>query len=218
MDEVSPYLDGLALRAASHLGQGTEVAISYRHRGVVVRAGSTCDEVARCTVAEVLAGSGPALQAMAALGGVVVDDVRTEERWEAWRAAAEAEGFASVLALPAHVAPATDVVVEVYRPAAGPWEGRSILVADGYAQQAARALAERLHLTGADAVAAVRRTLSSRQVVHQAVGAIMECNACGSAEALAILRSAAGDRNVRIEEVASTVLQALTGVRADVVR
>ena len=71
-----------------------------------------------------------------------------------------------------------------------------------------------LCLRAADQVelnADLRAALVSRAVIDQAIGVVMAENRCSPEEAMAILRSAAGHRKVKLRVVAGTIVAGVTG-------
>jgi hypothetical protein len=213
VDEISPYLHGYAMRAARHFGHGTQASITFRHHGAIVRAASSDDSSARCDQVEALTDDGPCVLAMDELRAVLVPRIDRDPRWVDWREQASTEGFVSGLAMPAQVAPGMDVAINLYSPVADPWDAKALTDADSYAQRIAHAMSLAIHLTAPD-VPRIREDLTGPEIIGRAVSATMQCNGCTADEALQILLSASTHRNVGLEEVAATVLLALTGVSA----
>jgi len=221
MDPTSSYLYGHAMRAAAHFAEGTQASITLRHHGAYLRAASSDDRAARCDQVEALHGDGPCITSLEQRHPVVVHDVERLDRWEDWRAQAVAEGFTAGVAMPAPVVPGIDVALNLYAKAAGPWGERTLREADEYARRIAHAISLRVHLSNGPTPPAEgvgpepAHRAAGPTVVEEAIGAVMHCNGCSADEALHILVSASRHRNVGLDEVAGTVLQALTGVAVD---
>lgn len=207
---LSRYLEECATRAATVLGHGVEASISLREHGISLSAGSSADGACRCDQAEARADAGPCIDAMRqgmVLATVISDVV---PGWEAWREAAEAEGFAQALAVPAEVGPGVRVAINVYSRAGGEWPPGLIDAAMGHAGLAADAVRLQLQFADlGDAVAGLYRTMSDRAIVEQAVGAIMVSNDCPDDEARAALRTAASRRGLSEREVAESIVRTL---------
>jgi hypothetical protein len=214
MDATSSYLYGHAMRAAAHFAPGTQASITLRHHGTILRAASSDERSARCDQVEALRGDGPCIAALDQRHPVVVDDIDALDRWADWRVQAAAEGFTGAVAMPAPVVPGIDVALNLYSGSTGPWGERALRDADESARRIAHAISLRVHLSGAP-TPSVEPVPTSPSVVEEAVGAVMHCNGCTAQEAMHILVSASRHRNVGLEEVAGTVLQALNGVAAD---
>ncbi|SKC41355.1 ANTAR domain-containing protein [Krasilnikoviella flava] len=207
---LSHYLDECAMRAATVLGHGVEASISLREHGISLRAGSSTPGAGRCDQAEARADTGPCIDAMrqgTVLTTAVPHDV---PGWQAWRAAAEAEGFVQALAVPAEVGPGVRVAINVYSRAAGDWPAGLVDAAVGHAGLAADAVRLQLQFADlGDAVAGLYRTMSDRAAVEQAVGAIMASNDCPEEEARGTLRAAADRRGLSEREVAEAIVRTL---------
>ena len=210
---MSPYLYDHAMRAATHFGNGTQASITFRHHRAVIRAASSDDASARCDQVEALTDDGPCVLAMERLHAVLIPHLDDEPRWANWRKQAAHEGFNSALAIGAHVAPGMDVSLNLYSPATDPWDARALVAADGFTQRIARTMSLGMQLS--DLTEPLERVeLTGPELIGQAVGATMDCNGCTADHALELLIGAAANRNVGLEEVAATVLLALTGVQA----
>lgn len=129
-------LNTLAEEAAAHLGEGTFCSITMRRLGTSVQVASNDPRAAACDQIEVLADDGPCLMAMEQLSGVLVEDLRAEDRWPRWRLAALGSGFLSVLALPAIVDDEVTVAVNLYREDTS-WSAERIVSVDVYVQRVA---------------------------------------------------------------------------------
>lgn len=213
MTHASPYLYGHAMRAATHFGNGTQASITFRHHGAIIRAASSDDASARCDQVEALTDDGPCVAAMERLHAILVPHLDSDPRWPHWRKQAVDEGFASALAMGAHVAPGIDVSLNLYSTRPDPWDADALVAADNFAQRIARTMSLRVQLS-ALAEPEEYVELTGPELIGQAVGATMQCNGCSADEALELLTGAAANRNIGPEEVAATVLLALTGVQA----
>ena len=81
-----------------------------------------------------------------------------------------------------------------------------------YADVIARAAPLQLRLSDQAQVSAdLQAAMASRSVIDQAIGVIMAQNRCTSPEAFAILRSASQHRNVKLRDLAASLLENLTG-------
>jgi GAF domain-containing protein len=216
---ISNYLEECAVRAASVLGADVDTSITMRRAGVSLRAGSSTHAAARCDQAEALAAEGPCIDAMELRKKREVPDVDEDERWQAWRKQTLQEGYASVLAVPAEVAPGLAIALNLYSRTVDRWDWPLQRAAEAYAELVASAV--RLHLRFADLDDATARTyqsMSDRVAVEEAVGAIVEANQCSPDEARRILTSGSEHRNVAERDVAETILRALSlGGRDDTI-
>ena len=204
-------LGDFAIRAASHLGMSSECSITLRQTGHARRAASSSDRAAYCDDVENQGLTGGCIEAMDELRVVLVPDLVTEDRWHDWTHAALSSGFRSAAAFPAYAGPGAEIALNVYSEELNPWTRDSIVRADMYAQQIGLVMGLVLNVTDLEAkLAAFQTALAAQTAIDQAIGAMMHSQGCTAEEALTILRSAAGNRNVGLPAVAAAVLQGLT--------
>jgi GAF domain-containing protein len=212
---VREHLDDFALRAGHHLGRGTHCSISLRHAGEDRLAASSGPRPAGCDEVEFREGAGPCVTAMDDLQVVVVPDLLDDARWPAWNEHARAAGFRSSAAVPANVGEDADIALNLYSDLVDPWDREALIQADTFAQQIARTVGLCLQVARmAQQLEDMRAAVAARDVINQAVGAVMVTNGCSVEEALAVLHSASTHRNVDMVEVASSLVRGITGAEA----
>jgi hypothetical protein len=146
---------------------------------------------------------------------VVVPDLLDDARWPAWNKQARAVGFRSSAAVPADVGEGADIALNLYSDLVDPWDRDALVQADTYAQQVARTVGLCLQVARmAQRVEDMRAAVAARDVINQAVGAVMVTNGCTVEEALAVLHSASAHRNVDMVDVAASLVQGITGAEA----
>ncbi len=179
--------------------------------GEPVLTASSHPDLAWLVQAEITAGRGPMLDALAGAGVVSCPDLLAEDRWPEYADAALAAGARCTLTLSR---PAEDGQVCLTLAGARP----GALDPD----QCERA--ETLAALGAAVLGAVdryddaRRTVSqlrdaaaARSVVDQAKGVLMRALGCGPDEALRRIRQVSQDQNLRATEVARDIVIATAG-------
>jgi hypothetical protein len=212
---VREHLDDFALRAGNHLGRGTHCSISLRHAGEDRLVASSGPRPASCDEVEYREGVGPCVSAMDDLQVVVVPDLQEDTRWVPWNEQARAMGFRSSAAVPANVGEGADIALNLYSDLVDPWDRDALVQADTFAQQVARTVGLCLEVTRmAQRVEDMRAAVAARDVINQAVGAVMVTNGCTVEEALVVLRSASVHRNVDMVDVASSLVRGITGADA----
>ncbi|MGW6128395.1 ANTAR domain-containing protein [Cellulomonas sp. NPDC055163] len=210
MNEPSPYLHDLTVRAAADFGEHTHASLILRHQGALVRPASSDARAARCDQVEARTGTGPCIQAMEQLYAVLLPSIRDDAAdWPAWQQQALAERFTSVVAMPAHVAPGMDMALNLYSEDADPWDARFLLDADAHVQAIADALRTRIAQPDDEALVTLREALSTRTLIDQAVGVLMHANACSPSEALDVLLRMSLDSGVELARAARLVLRTL---------
>jgi hypothetical protein len=212
---VREHLDDFALRAGHHLGHGTHCSISLRHEGEDRLAASSSERSTACDLMEYSAGEGPCLTAMDELQVVLVPDVLTDTRWPAWNAKTREMGFRSSAAVPANVSAGADIALNLYSEQVDPWDRDALIKADGYAQDVARTVGLCLQVARmAQQLADARAAVEARDVLNQAIGAVMASRGSTVEEALGDLRRTSMVRGLDVVDVARSVVRDITGGKA----
>ncbi len=156
-------------------------------------------------------GQGPCLRCLRWQHPVHIDDLAEDARWPVFALRAAEKGVRSCLSLPLEV-PQMTGALSLYAPAVrafGPGEALRAKTFAGYVSGAIT-LASRQDGFLAT-IGELRGVLASRPVVDQAVGIVMARQHCTSRQALAMLRSAARDRRVRLHDLASQIVSETSG-------
>jgi len=207
---TSSSLQDYAIHAATVLGTDAETSITIRQHGAAVRAASSSEAAGRCDRAEVLAQEGPCIDAMNELRTRVVPDLAAEDRWQEWRKQAVHEGFATAIAVPAHVGDGVQIALNMYARGEEVWDARVLASSGAYAQLVAAAVRMQLKVADLeDKADGLYRRMSDAVAIERAVGTIMQTNDCSAEDAERILGSAARHRGVSRRTVAETILRSL---------
>ena len=155
-------------------------------------------------------GDGPCLTALRENTTLLVPDLLVEERWHHYAQAALDYGVRSVLAVPLDLAGEAQGVVNLYSRHAHGFSDVDIRTAENFVANAARSLQLALNmarLKGAhdDLVAAMQ----SRTIIDMAVGVVMAQNGGSQDDAVRILTRASNSRNIKLRDVASTVVDSV---------
>jgi len=210
---IEAYLDGFTARAATYLGADIECGITVRQLGRDRRAASSDARVARCDDVELAIGAGPCLTAMDERRTLTTREIWRDDRWVAWRDAAELEGFRSAAAVPASAGAGTEIALNLYSEQADPWGPEQLVRAELFAEQIAQVTALCIGIAEQTVINAdLTAAMASRSTIDQAIGIIMAQNRCSTDDAFAILRRASSHRNVKLRVVAAAVVQGITGV------
>ncbi len=157
------------------------------------------------------AKSGPCLSAAAEKTIYRVDDVPTEARWGEFCRAATAEGVRSVLSIP--FIPLNEPIgaLNIYSFTRAAFDDVREQVANLLAQQAAIVLANSKAFAGAEELnGQLREALTSRDVIGQAKGIIMEREKVDADRAFEILKTASQRTNRKLREIALEVVNSVT--------
>jgi GAF domain-containing protein len=157
-------------------------------------------------------GDGPSLQAIQHARPVRVDDTAVSQRWPKFCRQAAELGIRSCYALPLTVDgdPVGALILYSRQPGAfGPEEaGR----ADRFAKDASGALTLALRMASCtDLNEQLRSSIGSRTIIDQALGVIMATEHVAQDRALALLRSVSQNTNVRLRDLAASIVTRVSG-------
>jgi hypothetical protein len=155
---------------------------------------------------------GPCVEALqtGAVSGPI--DLTTERRWPAWTAVATLLGFSSAAGVPGEVSPGERIALNLYAPAPQAFNEETVHRAALFADEVARTLPAAVRLFEADERASqLEQALASRSTIDQAIGVLMSQNKCTADVAFGILRRASQNRNIKLRDVATTIIERYTG-------
>ncbi|PNI09066.1 response regulator receiver protein [Arthrobacter sp. AFG7.2] len=156
-------------------------------------------------------GDGPCLTALRIKRPLLVSDLTGEQRWP-YAKAAKANGVASILAVPLDLAGEAEAVLNLYSGRTHGFSADDISTVEGFASQASASLRLVLRITQlSEARNDLSSALESRTVIDMAIGAIMAENRCSRDTAFSILTKASSTRNVKLREVAASVIASISG-------
>ncbi len=212
----STTIDSYLLAAADMTADVIEVVGSYSlsislyGKPVTVgssdRAGWDADQV------EFDTEDGPCVEALrtGAVSGPI--DLTTERRWPAWTAVATLLGFSSAAGVAGEVSPGVRIVLNLYAAAPQAFDDETLHRATLFAEEVARTVPAAVRLYEADERASqLEQALASRSAIDQAIGVLMTQNKCTPDVAFGILRRASQNRNIKLRDVATTIIERHTG-------
>jgi len=153
---------------------------------------------------------GPCLRA--AREGTVhyVSDFDTEERFPEYSRTIAGHGIKSALGVPIPLEGAATAALNFYSPAVDAFSGESILAARHFAEEVSVSLRLAVRIAElTESSADMRTAMQSRTTIDLAVGVIMGQNRCSQDAAMSILKAASSARNIKLRDVAASVLQSL---------
>ncbi|AUI51817.1 GAF and ANTAR domain-containing protein [Arthrobacter crystallopoietes] len=212
--DVEHFLHELAAFTAARLGEPGQkiycgITLVRRKKSVTI---ASSDENAR--VLDDLQntfGDGPCLTAIRESESVLVPDVHTEHRWPEYMEALKDHGVRSILGVPLGLDGEAGAGLNLYAGWANGFSGEAIKRAENYALRASKALnlAVRMaHLI--DARDNLKAAMESRTTIDLAVGIVMGQNRCSQEAAFKILKNASSTRNIKLREVAATIVASVT--------
>ena len=149
-------------------------------------------------------GEGPDLEVIADRHGVLVPDVRTEQRWPSWARAVEAAGVRSMLGARLYTTSTTIGSLNFYDTEPDRFGPEDVDVAHMLARHAAVAM---------DTVRDIEhlwRAIDARNLVGQAQGMLMERFGIDADQAFAVLRRYSQDKNLKLHVVAQRLIDTRT--------
>jgi transcriptional regulator with GAF, ATPase, and Fis domain len=212
-DSVEQFLHELAVLSTQAMDGVMSCGMSLRQRGRGTSVTACSDPLASAAdQVQYQTGDGPAAAAMRHARPVRIDDMAASDRWPKFCRQAAELGIRSCYALPLMVdgEPVGALILYARRPAAfGPGETNR---ADRFAKDASGALTLALRMAScADLNDQLRSSIGSRAVIDQALGVIMATEHCPHDRALALLRSVSQNNNVRLRDLAASIVTSVSG-------
>lgn len=157
-------------------------------------------------------GEGPCLTALRQGTTLLVPDLAAESRWGPYIRTAARHGVCSILAVPLDLAGDAEAVLNLYSGRSNGFSGEDIATVESFAAQAASSLRLILRISQlSEARNDLAAAMQARTVIDMAVGAIMAQNRCDRETAFSILTRASNTRNIKLREVARTVITSISG-------
>lgn len=210
-EELQAYMSEAAVLSLAILGSqvlGCSLLIDRPRR---TRAeGHSDDRTARMSV-PACAEPGPVAEAAVTGMPVVVTDAWTERRWRGFPGSSAEEGVRSLTAVPLALEGSARGVLCAFSPRPHLFQPRTLRAVERTAAEASGSLRLALRIDGhLNRARNLQAALESRTVVDIAVGIIMAQNSCSQETAVEILRSVSNTRNIKIRNVAASVVAAVT--------
>ena len=212
----SPTIESYLQAAADLTADVIEVVGSYSFctslYGNLVTIGTSDRAAWEADQVEFDTEDGPCVEALRT--GTVLEaiDLAEERRWPAWAAVATLLGFSSAAGIAAEVSPGHRIALNLYAPAPQAFDDETLRRATLFTEEVARTIPAAVRLFEADERASqLEQALASRSTIDQALGVLMTQNQCTPDVAFGILRRASQNRNVKVRDVAATIIERFTG-------
>lgn len=161
-------------------------------------------------------GEGPCLTAMHENATTLIPDLLVEERWHHYTEAALDNGVRSILAVPLNLEGEAQGVTNLYSRQPDGFSDLDVLTAENFVGNASRSMQLALSMARLKGVHDdLLAAMQSRTIIDMAVGVVMAQNGSTQDEAISILTRASNSRNVKLREVASTVVDSVGGKGTD---
>jgi len=156
--------------------------------------------------------AGPCVEALRHGIETEVTDLTADSRWPAWAAISVMLGFRSAGGIPARTIPGEPIALNLYATTLEAFTGEPMRRGKLFLEEVARTLPTALRVFEQTKLAAdLQEALASRSTIDQALGVLMAQNRCSRDEAFGILRRASQHRNLKLRDIAATVIERFTG-------
>jgi GAF domain-containing protein len=211
--DVKEMLDDLAGFSAVTLADPAiafcSVTLIRRKKPVTVA--SSEESAVRLDETQYRAGDGPCLSAIRKQVVIHVPALDREHRWPAYTAAALEEGVGSSLSVPLILEGEAEAGLNLYSTRSHGFSGEDIDMVEAYSYHASKALRLAVRISQlAEAKTHLTAAMESRTTIDLATGAIMAQNRCSQETAIKILKIASSTRNVKLRDVAASVVASLS--------
>lgn len=212
----SPTIESYLHAAADLTADVIEVAGSYSFctslYGNLVTIGTSDRAAWEADQVEFDTDDGPCVEALRTGTVIKAIDLAEERRWPAWAAVATLLGFSSATGIAAEISPGQRIALNLYAPAPQAFDEETLRRATLFTEEVARTIPAAVRLFEADERATqLEQALASRSTIDQAIGVLMTQNQCTPDVAFGILRRASQNRNLKLRDVAATIIERFTG-------
>ncbi len=209
---VEEFLHETAVLAAGLVRGGLSCGMTLQPNGRPLTVACSDPVAARVDEVQYQLDDGPCLHAMRDGHMVRIEDTAEKARWPEFEAQAASHGIRSCLALPLNTDGKPVGALNLYAREASAFGTAEARLAENFAHNASGALSLVTRLAShAALIDQLRSSLASRGIIDQALGIIMAREHCIQDRAFAILRAASQNSNVKLRDIASSVVTSVTG-------
>jgi GAF domain-containing protein len=192
------------------LPNATGVSVTLVRDGRYSTAAYSNEVTRRVDMWQYTTGEGPCLAAATEGTTYLVADLAAEDRWPAFAEMAQKEGINSVLSVPFVPMGQSIGALNTYAADADSFDQNSLEVASLFAEQAAIVIANSVaYSTAVLENGQLEEAVSSREVIGQATGILMEREKVPAEEAFEILRNVSMRSNRKVRDVAQEVVDSV---------
>ncbi len=213
-EDITDFLSGLASHAAQMLSSEDDEVLCgitlLRHRKAATVASSS-DRARHMDEIQYSFGDGPCMTASQDQITVHVPDLKAEDRWPGYAATVQEYGMRSILAVPFNLEGDAKAALNLYSAQVGKFDAHVQEAVTGYTTQVTTALQLGLRFAQQiDTASDLKTAMESRTIIDLAVGIVMAQNRCNQESAVEILKSASSARNLKLRDVATTLVQSIS--------
>lgn len=210
------FLSGLSRLAAAAVseaaGDTIECAVTLKiKRRPATAAGSSARAIELDHIEQEL-GDGPCIRALKEMAPVIIDDVDRDPRWQALSQKLAEHNVRSTLGVPLEITDDARAALNFFATKPGAFTADVYDKAVGFAAAAHNTLNLSVRINSAQSRADdLEAAMQSRTAINLACGVIMAQNRCSQEEAMAILTKVSSNRNRKLRDVASELIEQLSG-------
>ncbi|MDQ0736146.1 GAF and ANTAR domain-containing protein [Arthrobacter agilis] len=209
-EDVQGFLTGLATVASkAFTGLYGEVfcGVTLLRPRSMITVASSSDRAREVDEVQYGFDDGPCLRAARTGETVHIRDLLADGRFPEYGEAVAAYGLRSALGIPIRLENGASAGLDFYSTSPDTFDEKGIAVAEGLARDASRSLQLAVRIAAlSDDSRNLKAAMASRTTIDTAVGAIMAQNRCTQQEAFVILRRASSTRNVKLRDLAASIL------------
>lgn len=215
-EDASEFLFGLSKLAAASVSEaaGDEIdcAITVKVRRKPTTAAGSSVRAVQLDQLEQAIGDGPCLKALREMSTVLIEDVSSDLRWpELNRKFVEANVHSS-LGVPLQISSEASAALNFFASKPRAFTPTVYAKAKGFAAAARSTLHLSVRIgTALSRAEDLEAAMKNRTAINLACGVIMGQNRCTQAEAIAILTKVASNRNRKLREVATELIEQISG-------
>lgn len=209
---LEAYLHAVADSTAELIGVDGSYSLCSTVYGRPFTIGTSDREAWQADQVEFDTEDGPCVQALRT--GTVTDAIHLadERRWPTWSAVAILLGFESAAGVVAEDSSGQRLALNLYAPAPRAFDEASLQRAQLFVEEVARSIPAALRIfAAAERAHHLEQALVSRSTIDQAIGVLMVQNQCTAEAAFGLLRRASQNHNLKLREIAATIIERYTG-------
>lgn len=218
--DVEQFLSGLTRLAVSALSSKSSgevlCAVTLLRPRVMATVASSSEHAGKMDEIQYNFDDGPCLRAAREGYTVHVRNMPTDDRFPEYRDAVAGHGLLSALGIPVPLDGDANAGLDFYSTVADAFDDDAVKAAEEFAREASislRLAVRMAHLS--DTSKHLEAAMASRTNIDLAVGIIMGQNRCSQDEAVKILKSASSARNIKLRDVAASLVASTGQVPAE---
>ncbi|MET1089167.1 MAG: GAF and ANTAR domain-containing protein [Arthrobacter sp.] len=215
-ENVVEFLSGFSGLAAAAVSEAAddqvECAVTVKLRRRPATAAGSSKRAVELDGIEQEVGDGPCIKALREMAPVIIDDVNADPRWPELTKKLAAANIHSSLGVPLEISGDASAALNFFATKPHAFTANVYEKAVGFAAAAHNTLHLSVRIgTAENRAEDLEAALQSRTAINLACGVIMAQNRCSQAEAMDILTKVSSNRNRKLRDVATELIEQLSG-------